>query len=97
MPTFERLPRFKREYKHLNPALQELFKAEVRAWVRDLRQFGIRPSDPRVEGISGASGVFEFRWAPDGRATFQWGQEKIPGEPHVVWRRIGTHAILGEP
>jgi hypothetical protein len=35
--------------------------------------------------------------APDGRATFQYGPEIAPGEPHVIWRRIGTHAIFREP
>lgn len=31
-------------------------------------------------------------WAADGRATFEYGQEIRPGEPHIIWRRIGTHA-----
>ncbi len=36
-------------------------------------------------------------WAPNGRATFQYGDEATPGETHVIWRRIGTHDILGQP
>ena len=36
-------------------------------------------------------------WAPDGRATWQYGEEKIPGIKHVIWRRIGTHDIFSPP
>jgi hypothetical protein len=30
----------------------------------------------------------------DGRATFSCGQEQVAGQARVIWRRIGTHAIL---
>ncbi|WP_281288337.1 hypothetical protein [Haloactinospora alba] len=33
-------------------------------------------------------------WAPDGRATWQYGDEQRPGIVHVIWRRVGTHAIF---
>jgi hypothetical protein len=36
-------------------------------------------------------------WAPDGRATWRYGAEQVPGVPHVVWRRVGTHAIFKRP
>jgi hypothetical protein len=36
-------------------------------------------------------------WADDGRLTFQFGDEVIKGEPHVIWRRVGTHDIFDEP
>lgn len=51
----------------------------------------------RVKRVQGARGVFELTWAPDGRATFEYGREVQPGEPHIVWRRIGTHAVLRQP
>jgi hypothetical protein len=35
--------------------------------------------------------------ADDGRLTFQFGDEVIKGEPHVIWRRVGTHDIFDEP
>ncbi len=35
-------------------------------------------------------------WAPNGRATFEYGEE-IRGEPHVVCRRIGTHEAFRSP
>ena len=36
-------------------------------------------------------------WAPNGRATFEYGDEITKGEPHVVWRRVGTHDVLDQP
>jgi len=30
-------------------------------------------------------------------ATFEYGDEVTEGEPHVVWRRVGTHAIFNRP
>jgi hypothetical protein len=36
-------------------------------------------------------------WAADGRATFEYGTEVIPGEPHVIWRRNGTHGVFRHP
>jgi hypothetical protein len=47
--------------------------------------------------VQGATGVFEMTWAPDGRATFQYGESKAGGEPHVIWRRIGTHDVFRSP
>lgn len=45
----------------------------------------------------GHRGVWEISWAYDGRATFEYGPEVEPGNAHIVWRRIGTHAILRRP
>jgi hypothetical protein len=47
--------------------------------------------------VQRASGVDELTWAPNGRATFQYGEELRLGQPHVIWRRIGTHDIFDEP
>ncbi|MFF4325802.1 hypothetical protein ACWC5F_23710 [Streptomyces sp. NPDC001272] len=35
-------------------------------------------------------------WAPDGRATFTYGHGH-PSGCHIIWRRIGSHAILHGP
>lgn len=51
----------------------------------------------RVKSIQGAVGLFEMTWAPDGRATFQYGPETVTGDPHVIWRRVGTHDVFGRP
>ena len=36
-------------------------------------------------------------FAPDGRATWQFGPEIKARQAHVVWRRIGTHEIFRAP
>jgi len=51
----------------------------------------------RVHRVQGAAGVWEITFAADGRATFEYGNEVIAGEPHVIWRRVGTHDVLAEP
>ncbi|WP_327677694.1 hypothetical protein [Kitasatospora sp. NBC_00458] len=47
--------------------------------------------------MQGHADVRELTWAPDGRATFGYGTPLQPGDPHIVWRRIGTHEIFGRP
>ena len=99
MPTFETLPRFERDWRKLTAPQQAAFrKAVTDAFVPDLlapdRPF--RP-DLRVKGVTGHPGVFEMTWDSDGRATFSYGAERIAGHPHVIWRRIGSHAIFTPP
>jgi hypothetical protein len=53
--------------------------------------------DARIKHVQSTQGIFEFAWAPDGRATFQHGKAVIEGEAHVVWRRIGGHEIFDTP
>jgi len=36
-------------------------------------------------------------FAPDGRATFEYGEEVVKGERHVIWRRVGDHSIFRQP
>lgn len=97
MPTFSSPPQFKRDFGKLSPRDQSRFQSVVREqFVPDLRLGLFRPG-LRVKGVQGAPGVFEMTWAPDGRATWQYGEERRPGEPHVVWRRVGTHKIFNSP
>jgi hypothetical protein len=99
MPTFETLPRFERDWKKLTPEQRALFrKVILESFVPDLAA----PERPfraglRVKGVTAHPGVFEMTWDGDGRATFCYGEEKSAGEPHVIWRRIGTHAIFTPP
>jgi hypothetical protein len=51
----------------------------------------------RVKRVQGTTGIWEITFAPDGRATFEYSQEIIAGEAHVIWRRVGGHGILAEP
>ena len=51
----------------------------------------------RVKGIQGATGIFEMTWAANGRATFEYLDPVTEAEPHVVWRRVGTHSVFKQP
>ncbi|MGH2750597.1 MAG: hypothetical protein ACRDK3_06955 [Actinomycetota bacterium] len=45
--------------------------------------------------MRGTDAIFEMTWADDGRATFEYGEEQIEGEPQVIWRRVGTYEVFG--
>lgn len=94
MPTYERTARFDRDLAGLTAEERRRFRVAVAKFVADLRTGQFRKS-LRVRGIEGTPGVFEMTWAPDGRATFQYGADRGSGA-HVVWRRVGTHDVFGE-
>lgn len=97
MPTYERLPRFDQDWQRLDRQDKERFRAAIARFVEDIEAG--RPFRPglRVKKVQGTDAVMEMTFAPDGRATWQFGAEITPGQPHVVWRRIGTHDILSAP
>jgi hypothetical protein len=76
---------------------QAAFLAAVAEFVQDLRGHRGFRKRLRVKGVKGATGLFEMTGAGDGRATFEYGEPFREGEAHIVWRRIGTHAIFTEP
>jgi hypothetical protein len=97
MPTRDVLESFWRDWADLTPQQKEAFRRAVAKLVDDLRaRRGIR-AGLRVQGVQGAPGIYELTWAPDGRATFSYGEPVVEGEAHIVWRRIGTHDVLREP
>ena len=97
MPTFAWLARFGADFDRLTPAQQAAFLAAVAQFVEDLRTGGQFRKGLRIKGVQGASGIFEMTWADDGRATFQYGDALLEGEPHVIWRRVGTHDVFRQP
>jgi hypothetical protein len=97
VPTFARTVRFLGDLAALTPEQRRRFElAVLTEFIIDLKGFGFRPG-LRVKRVVGTAGVWEMTWAPDGRATFEYGEELRRGEPHVVWRRVGTHDIFREP
>lgn len=97
MPTFEPLSRFRRDYARLTQAQRGAWQQAVLLFVDGLKSGTLHPS-LRVKRVQGHPRVWEITWAPDGRATFHYGEEIRPGEPpHVVWRRIGTHQVFRRP
>jgi len=97
VPTFERLPGFLRDFDALTPGQKTAFLRAVILFVADLRGGqGFRRS-LRVKKMAGYDNVWELTWAPDGRATFEYGAQVKEGHPHIRWRRVGTHDILKRP
>jgi len=96
MPTFSRTERFRSDYAALTATERSVFRKAVEKFIADLPSRRFRPG-LRVRGVQGVAGVFEMTWADDGRATFEYGGAVREGEVHVVWRRVGTHEILGRP
>jgi len=97
LPTYRWAPRFRADWKGLTPAQQAALLAAVTQFVEDLRRGRGFRKGLRVKAVQGAAGIFEMTWADDGRATFMYGEAVIEGEPHVIWRRVGTHEIFGRP
>jgi hypothetical protein len=100
MPTFETLPRFEKDWKGLTSQQRATFRKVIKdAFVADLMAQD-RPFRPglRVKGVKAHPNVFEMTWDNDGRASFSYGTERVPGQPHVIWRRIGlTTSSLRRP
>ncbi len=100
MPTYEVLPRFTADLDRLTPDQRRRFRRTVAAFVEDLRTGSFR-AGLRIKRVQQTSGIYELTWSmgpgPAGRATWQYGPERRPGTPHVVWRRIGGHNIFTGP
>jgi len=102
VPTHHESGSFQRDWDRLTKSQQSRLQSAVDRLVADLRDMEagrrsrFRPG-LRLKGVRGSPGVFEMTWAPDGRATFSWGDEIVPGQRHVIWRRCGDHEILKDP
>ena len=97
MPTYAWLARFGADFDSLSPSQQAAFLVAVTQFVEDLRGSRGFRKGLRVKGVKGAVGTFEMTWVADGRATFEYGDSVIERELHVIWRRVGTHAVLDRP
>jgi hypothetical protein len=97
MPTHEEYLQFLREYRALPQSQRRAFPKAMQHMVQDLQAKRPFRVSLRIQGVQGHSGVFEMTWADDGRATFEYGPEQIPGETHIIWRRIGGHEIFKNP
>ncbi len=96
MPTYGSELPFPHDYQRLTQAHRQAFSRAVRKFVHDLQQ-GVFRKGLRVKRVQSHPGVWEMAWAPDGRATFRYGESIHPGEPHIIWRRIGSHDIFSDP
>jgi hypothetical protein len=97
VPHYSKTPRFARDFRALPQDLRIRFWDTVRdEFIPDLEKGKFR-AGLRVKRIQHTEDVFEMTFAPDGRATWQYGPEIEPGVPHVIWRRIGKHSVLNKP
>lgn len=96
MPTYDVTNSFRRDVDRLTKVQRTALNKAIKAFVKDPGKGRFRKG-LRVKGIQGAPGIFETTWADDGRCTFEYGPEVRPGEPHIIWRRCGTHQVLSGP
>ncbi len=98
MPTRRVLPWFWREWDRITPQQQRAFREAVGIFIADLAKggHGFNPR-LRVKRMQGHPGVWEMSWAPDGRATFEYGDEVHAGQAHIIRRRVGTRSIFRRP
>ena len=73
------------------------FKVAVGKFVEDLQAKRAFRKGLRVKGVKGTDSIFEMTWADDDRGTFEYGEEQVEGEPHIIWRRVGTHDVFESP
>lgn len=97
MPTYQRLPRFDQDWQQLDPIGQRRFRTAVARFFEDLVAKRPFRSGLRVKKVEGTADIMEMTFAPDGRATWQYGPEVSPGHVHVIWRRIGAHDVFHTP
>jgi hypothetical protein len=91
MPTFESLAAFQGQWAKLDPAQRAAFRRAVTLFVADLKTGEGFRSELRVRKLVNTE-IWSLTWARDGRALFRSGQEIMPGETHIIWEAIGTHA-----
>lgn len=97
-PTYEASRRFLREFSKLTNEQRRAFLDARDELVAGLRKRPPEFAPPlRVKRVQGIPDVWELTWAADGRATFRVGAEVLSRELHVVWLRVGTHAVLDDP
>jgi hypothetical protein len=97
MPTRKITDEFWADYDRLTNAQVARFKRVVRRFIQDADSDTFRAS-LRVKPVVNHPGIWEMTWdGNDGRATFSYGPETVPGKRHVIWRRIGGHEIFQEP
>jgi hypothetical protein len=94
MPTHDETARFWRDYDDLTPEERIRFRKAVREFIHDLKAGGTFRDGLGVKGVKRLPGVFEMTWAPDGRALFEYGKPKFPGDVNIIWLRCGTHDIF---
>ncbi len=90
-------PGFAREFSRLPREQQRAFRQAVSKLIAALKSDGELPRSLRIKRVQGTKDVWEMSYSGDGRATFRYGTSRKGGETHVIWLRVGGHAILSRP
>jgi hypothetical protein len=91
MPTYEILAAFGRQWAKLDSAQRTAFRRAVAVFIADLKTGQGFSPELRVHKLVNTE-IWSLTWARDGRALFRFGAEITPGEVHIIWEAIGTHA-----
>jgi hypothetical protein len=91
MPTYETLAAFGRQWVKLDTAQRAAFRRAVAVFIADLKKGQGFSPELRVHKLVNTE-IWSLTWARDGRALFRFGEEMTPGEAHIIWEAIGTHA-----
>lgn len=105
MPTEEALGRFQNEHKSLDRSKRALFRSARKEFIQapllwersGMQGSPVFPKHLGVKPVQGQRGIWEFAWAGDGRCTWEYGDFQHPRKCHIIWRRIGSHDIYGDP
>lgn len=91
MPTYEALAAFQRQFRKLDPAQKAAFRRALAVFIANLKAGGSFSPELRVHKLVNTE-IWSLTFAKDGRALFRYGEEVTPGDTHIVWEAIGTHA-----
>jgi hypothetical protein len=98
MPSRSVLASFQRDWQSLTSQQQRQFLATLKQFRRRPKEVRVvLPSTPQGQADAGAPRHLGDELAPDGRATFEYGDEAHPGQAHIIWRRVGIHLIFRRP
>ena len=101
---YRSLESFRNDFRRLPAERQQMFSRVLREFFLPAVGAGSfsgappRPTRLRIHRLSSTE-IYSLTWnfaSPDGRATFHL-DKTDDGEPVLVWRRIGDHAIYKNP
>jgi len=91
MPAYESLAAFQRQWAKLDLAQRAAFRRAATVFTANLKAGEGFSPELRVHKLMNTE-IWSLTWAKDGRALFRFGTEITPGETHIIWEAIGTHA-----
>jgi hypothetical protein len=94
-PTFDRLAHFKRDYRKLTAEQRQRFRAAAKKVIAPMSTTPPgEPTQPLVRELRGHPGFYEVYIDRETRAVYTFGTAVRPGQPHIIWCRIGGAETL---